>query len=429
MGDGGVFSGAAVADDVGSLPYVDQLTRLHELEAALRRLEAEMSVTVAAIADTELFKPDGHRSVHALLRAELKWSEGDILHRVRTGRLLSDLPEVVDALGSGQIGVAQVRAFAQTRANPRCGARLIAERDRLLGEARVREFADFHRSIRRWELLHDRDGTQLNAEAAHEARTARLFERDGVGHLSGQGGAVDTAELLEIWEQFAHAERMLDVDQATAQLKAQGDTGSAALPRTEGQRKWDSLVTIFRTAASRPADSTLPESTLNIVMDETTFHDALAELEMAPARSTPAMPFRFRRSETTSGILVDPVQALQATIWGHVRRVVIDSAGNVVDLGRRRRLFTGAIREAVMLHSPRCIWPGCTTPAGRCDADHHHDWQHGGHTASTNGGPTCPRHGRLKNHGYRVHRDPDGHWHTYRPDGTEIGAQPEWATA
>jgi hypothetical protein len=23
-------------------------------------------------------------------------------------------------------------------------------------------------------------------------------------------------------------------------------------------------------------------------------------------------------------------------------------------------------------------------------------------------------------HGFRIQRDPDGRWHTYRPDGTEI---------
>jgi hypothetical protein len=27
----------------------------------------------------------------------------------------------------------------------------------------------------------------------------------------------------------------------------------------------------------------------------------------------------------------------------------------------------------------------------------------------------------LKNKGYRTWRDPDGLWHTYRPDGTELG--------
>ena len=32
----------------------------------------------------------------------------------------------------------------------------------------------------------------------------------------------------------------------------------------------------------------------------------------------------------------------------------------------------------------------------------------------------CERHHTKAHHGFRVERDPDGRWHTYRPDGTEI---------
>ncbi len=110
-----------------------------------------------------------------------------------------------------------------------------------------------------------------------------------------------------------------------------------------------------------------------------------------------------------------------AALHGHVRRVVLDSAGNVIDLGRRRRLFEGAAREAVFLQAIRCIWPGCVDPAGRCQADHIDDWQHGGATRPANGAPLCGRHNRWKNRGYTVWRDAEGNWRTYRPDGTEIG--------
>ena len=305
------------------MPYADQVARLRELEAAHRRLEAELSLTVVALAESAGFKADGHSSVRALLRAELRWSEGEVTNRLRTGRLLADLPDVVDALGAGEVGVAQVHDLARARANPRCGSELAQHAGLLLGFARQLQYSDFHRCVRRWELLADADGAHRNAEAAHESRHASLRGRDGVGFLAGQGGALDTAELQEIWDAFAQAEFMNDVDEATAQV--QGGTSSAA------------------------------------------------------ARA--------------------------------------HSAG----FGRRRRLFTGAAREAVMLYSPRCIWPGCATPAGRCDADHTHDWQHGGITAPANGAPICPRHDRWKNGGYRVRRDGAGIWHTCRADGSEIG--------
>ena len=102
--------------------------------------------------------------------------------------------------------------------------------------------------------------------------------------------------------------------------------------------------------------------------------------------------------------------------------VVVGSDGVVVNMGRKTRLFTGARRLAVMLADTTCTWPGCHTPNRHCQADHL-DAFNGpdrGPTNPANGGPACGRHNRFKEHGFTVRRDPHGHWHTYRPDGTEI---------
>ena len=420
------FSLATMVADVEGMTAAERFAHLRELELQMRRLEAELAVTVTVVQSSESFREDGHSSVRGMLRAELRWADAEVTHRLRTGSLLSDLAPAIEALGQGHIPVAHIRSLARARANPRCGSRLPEHADLLLGYARHMEFDDFHRCVRRWELLADSEGSHRDAEAAHENRNATLVEQDGIGYLSGHGGAVDTAEMKEIWDHFAQAEFHNDLDVASAQTSHQPGK-PVPLPRTEQQRRWDALLAIFRTAAGQPADAKLPEPTLNIVMDLQTFEQALAELGIIPLpahtlATPPVVPFALRRSDTANGALLDPVEAVRAALHGHVRRVIVDSVGNIIDLGRRRRLFTGAAREAVMLHSPRCIWPGCTTPAGYCNADHTHPWQHGGTTTSTNGAPLCPRHDRWKNGGYRVRRDPDGHWHTHRPDGTEIGA-------
>ncbi len=117
-----------------------------------------------------------------------------------------------------------------------------------------------------------------------------------------------------------------------------------------------------------------------------------------------------------------PGDVLDALVWGQVRRVVIDPTGTIVDAGRRRRLFTGRLREMVLLGSARCTWPGCTRPSSTTEADHRTEWHHHGETNLANGDPCCARHNRHKTTGgYRVWRDPDGYWHHYRPDGTELG--------
>ncbi len=115
--------------------------------------------------------------------------------------------------------------------------------------------------------------------------------------------------------------------------------------------------------------------------------------------------------------------AMAAVGW--IRRRVIDANGVTTDLGRRRRCFTGAAREALHLGEHRCAWNGCTISAAFTEADHTDDFRRGGATAPDNGGLLCPHHNRYKNHGYRLTRHPNGSWTTHRPDGTRLGRPPD----
>ena len=83
-------------------------------------------------------------------------------------------------------------------------------------------------------------------------------------------------------------------------------------------------------------------------------------------------------------------------------------------------MFTGHARDAVMLLEPACIWPGCDQPHSWCHADHLTSWSERGPTNPDNGGPLCPRHNYLKEQGFTVYRDEDGHWHIIAPDGSII---------
>jgi hypothetical protein len=103
-----------------------------------------------------------------------------------------------------------------------------------------------------------------------------------------------------------------------------------------------------------------------------------------------------------------------------VRRAVVGWDGVVLDMSGLHKLFTGPLRQAVMLLAPTCYWPGCTTPVGRCQADHLDPRRSGGRTNPGNGAPACGRHNRIKEHGFTVRRDARGRMHVHRPDGTEI---------
>jgi hypothetical protein len=220
-----------------------------------------------------------------------------------------------------------------------------------------------------------------------------------------------------VFEQFCRSEWLADWEVG---VQRHGEQMTVSLmERTDKQRRFDALKAIFA-AATISDQSAIGEPVVNLVVGYELFehylHSALGE---HPEPLHPADP--AHRCETADGVVIDPYDMLVAAALGHVRRVVLDSAGVVVDVGRKQRLFTGALRDAVMLVNRRCIWPGCYRPTSQCEADHMLPYSHAGPTAAHNGNPACAHHNRWKTRGYQTRRDPNGQWHHYRPDHTEIG--------
>lgn len=136
--------------------------------------------------------------------------------------------------------------------------------------------------------------------------------------------------------------------------------------------------------------------------------------------AAPRLEAVTHRCSTFNGVPVDPTEAMVVGLWARVRRVVVDARGVTIDLGTAR-YFTGSARHAVLVTNPRCIWPGCDTPADSCEVDHLHEHQHGGRTHAGNGAPLCGRHNRHKhNHRFQIQREPTGGYTVLRPDGTPL---------
>ncbi|KAA9378857.1 DUF222 domain-containing protein [Microbispora cellulosiformans] len=75
-------------------------------------------------------------------------------------------------------------------------------------------------------------------------------------------------------------------------------------------------------------------------------------------------------------------------------RVVMNAAGQVLDMGRKVRLATPAQRRAVFARYATCWVEGCPLPATMCQIDHAEDWCSGGLTDLKLLGPACQFHNR-----------------------------------
>ena len=333
-------------------------------------------------------------------------------------QVLQAIPEARTAASAGGLGVAQLRLLARVHSNRRCADQFAASAESLVGHAEALWFDEFQIVVNRWQTLADADGAHAAHERAHNGRDANVSVVDTRVYIDAQGGVLAGSEMQEIFDRFCDAEFRTDWDAGAAVWGER--MNPQLLVRSGGQRRFDALRAVFLAAAASGVVGVF-DPLVSLVVDQATFEFHLATLLGGDPDPPDPVTVDQRRCETVGGVQIDPADMLAAAFIGHVRRVVFDAAGVVIDLGRRSRLFTGGARDAVLLGDRWCMWPGCDLRSGRCQTDHTTPWAADGPTRPDNGGLACGRHNRWKQRGYRTWRDPQGHWHACRPDGTEIG--------
>ena len=118
---------------------------------------------------------------------------------------------------------------------------------------------------------------------------------------------------------------------------------------------------------------------------------------------------------------IHPRDAVIASLYGTVRLVVTDDAGRPVQLTSVSRLFTGRLRDLVLMSATRCTHPGCLVRATDCQIDHQTPKSHGGPTQADNRALGCGHHNNWRYIARATTRhQPNGRWSTYRHDGSRI---------
>jgi hypothetical protein len=101
--------------------------------------------------------------------------------------------------------------------------------------------------------------------------------------------------------------------------------------------------------------------------------------------------------------------------------VVLGGAGQILDVGRSRRLANAAQRAALRLLHPTCAIDWCDKPYDWCHIHHLKPWNEGGATDLDNLVPLCSKHHHLVHEGgWTTQRLPNGaHRFHHRSQGTE----------
>ncbi|WP_127479276.1 HNH endonuclease signature motif containing protein [Nocardioides pantholopis] len=100
----------------------------------------------------------------------------------------------------------------------------------------------------------------------------------------------------------------------------------------------------------------------------------------------------LRAAHLSTGEAISASEARRLACEAGIIPAVLDGAGQPLDVGRTRRLFTKAQRTAMALRDGGCTAEGCDWPPGLCHGHHIIPWHLGGDTSLTNGRLLCPRH-------------------------------------
>ena len=104
-----------------------------------------------------------------------------------------------------------------------------------------------------------------------------------------------------------------------------------------------------------------------------------------------------------------------------IARVVLSATGEVLDVGREKRLFTPEQTRAVVARDRTCRYPGCSDTLAHGQIHHALPWQAGGKTNLANAILLCWHHHALVHRDMISIRHHDGGFVFTRADGAVIG--------
>jgi hypothetical protein len=382
------------AEDTQAMFGPQVLDRTARLLRAQNRLDAQVARSVREGELTQAPEHDGLKTMQSWLRGHARLSPSAAGQLVRAGRALAHLPAVAAAFTAGRLTADQVAVIAPiTRDEHRTAAAAqgvdLEQVDAVLAEtAATRPHTELAQVVHHYLERLDPDGPEPDPTEGRSLSIAKHADGSVTGRfeLDAVGGEKVQAALESILQTNRPA----------------GDT------RTRGQQLGDALVQLADNAL---ASGDLPFlRTVKPHVFVTIGIDDFADPRTGPGAA-----------QTGFGARISAARARWLACDGNISRVIIGPEGQPLDIGRDKRLFPSHIRKALDIRDKGCVFAGCYAPTHWCDAHHLLEWVlDDGPTSVDNGALLCERHHTKVHHGFRVERQPDGRWRTWRPDGTEI---------
>jgi hypothetical protein len=296
---------------------------------------------------------------------------------VRTAHALRGLPAVSAAFAEGRLSYSKVRALTR--------AAQLHDEDLLLAyalEATAAQVEERCRQIR-----------NVAPESAHEAQRSWKRRSLSIWRNATNGTLRITVELpIEEGEIVARA------------LERAVEAGDVASGPELGEQSWPAQQADALAAVAKGyLDGSAPESSSTADHYQVVVHVDEKSLRGGVGRSD---------------LPIDSIKRLACD--GSLLTIVEDADGTPLDVGRKKRTVSTALKRALWSRDRGCTFPGCGNKR-YVDAHHVSHWADGGETSAENLLLLCSYHHRLLHEGgFRIAMGADGGRHFQRPDGRVI---------
>ena len=207
---------------------------------------------------------------------------------------------------------------------------------------------------------------------------------------------------------------MRAVEHATAQAEQEVADVSAIQKGTLQQRQADALVRMAReyfsgSTSAESASSSADHYQVVVHVDESALRAKEAEVvdtNDVKGEAKECAKEDSAKEDSRSDLPIETVRRL--TCDTSLISVLEDSEGNPLNVGRKKRVVSTAIRRALFARDEQCRYPGCTHKKW-LDAHHVTHWIDVGETSVDNLILLCSKHHRLLHEGgYQIVADQEG---------------------
>lgn len=316
------------------------------------RYTAKLALAVAEFDTCGLWEIDGSTTVIAWLK-DRGMTRNDAMSLARIGEKARRLPVLAAAWVDGTISGGHVRAIS---------AQLVERHMELFTEHEAELVPAFAR---------------LTVDETIRAMAAWRAKADALVDGPEPGSPVRDAHLSETIDGRGHLSASLDAEGTALAAAALRLADSADFEVAASRRRGDALIDIFRFfldhQQSKIGGRHRPH--LNIVVKAETIGTDHVEGEVAE-----------------TGMLLDSPTLNRLLCDCNLHRVLVDSAGTILDYGRSTRTPPVNLFNALVVRDRHCRFPGCDRPPSWCDAHHVKWWRNKGETSLKNLVLLCSKH-------------------------------------